>query len=322
MEIPQIIETIEADLQSIGYKSEPKNLYEPIDYSLQKGGKRMRPFLVAITYLMYKDQINDVLPLCRSIEVFHNFTLLHDDIMDKAPLRRGEPTVYKKWNENIAILSGDVMLVQAYQYLLDLKPEKLHKLMQVFNEGAIKVCEGQQMDMNFEEESSVKVEEYIEMIYLKTAALLDHAMEMAALYAEASSEDIEKIKSFARNIGIAFQLKDDLLDAFGDAAKFGKQVGGDIIANKKTFLLLKAMELSNPEQKKQLDYWLSVSDQAEEKVKEVIHIFNEIGIPKLTEELIKKYFNEGMDSLRSISSNKPEKEKLANYVELLMQREK
>ncbi len=323
MQIPQIVELIEKDLQSIQYKSVPENLYQPIHYSLKLAGKRMRPLLVAMTYGMYQEDIQNALPLCRCIEVFHNFTLLHDDIMDKAPLRRGQPTVYKKWNENIAILSGDVMLVQAYQYLNDLKTDKLSELITIFNNGAVKVCEGQQYDMNFEDlgEDEVQVEDYIEMIYLKTAALLDHAMEMAAVFAGAPEGDIQNLKLFAKNIGLAFQLKDDLLDAFGDTEKFGKQAGGDILANKKTFLLLKAMELANPDQKQKLQNWLNTDENPDQKVTEVIHIFKEIGIPQITEQLIKKYFLEGIEALRSISSQREEKEILASYVEKLMDRE-
>ena len=321
MEIKEIINAIEEDIQSIKYKQEPSFLYEPIAYTLEKGGKRMRPLLMSLVYLLYKDNLKNVLPLCRCIEVFHNFTLLHDDIMDNAPIRRGNPTVHKKWNNNIAILSGDVMLVQSYQYLQSLETNNLSELLSVFNQGAIKVCEGQQYDMNFEEMNNVSVENYIEMIYLKTAALLDHSIEMTAIFAEAPQNDIDNLKIFAKNIGIAFQLKDDLLDVFADASKFGKQVGGDILANKKTFLLLKSIELANKEQRFTFNYWLNNTTQPEQKIQEIRHLYNTLNIQEITSTLISEYFSKGMNALQRVNSSKKEKQLLTNYIENLMQRE-
>jgi len=228
----------------------PENLYQPLEYILNLGGKRIRPLLLLLsTQLFDKNKVEKSLNSALAIEIFHNFSLVHDDIMDKAPLRRGKATVHKKWNENIGILSGDVMMVKAFELLLNHEPEISHRLFKEFTKVAIEVCEGQQLDMDFESQQNVTVDEYINMIKLKTAVLLASALKMGGIIADASQEDLDCLYSFGLNAGLGFQLQDDYLDAFGDANKVGKQIGGDIITNKKTFLTLKSFELANTQQK-------------------------------------------------------------------------
>jgi geranylgeranyl diphosphate synthase type II len=236
------LKLIEAEIKRNKFGKEPASLYEPIRYLMGLGGKRMRPLLTLLSYSLYKDDVKSIVPFAVAIEAFHNFTLMHDDIMDNAPLRRGDKTVHEKWNVNTAILSGDVMLVKVYDMLLSLDAEKLKPVLQKFNTCAAEVCEGQQWDMEFETLASVSESQYINMIRLKTAVLLGFSLEFGAILANSSVEDQNALREFGVNIGIGFQLKDDLLDAYADPKKFGKQVGGDIIANKKTYLLIKALE--------------------------------------------------------------------------------
>ena len=241
--LTQLIELINKRLEELSYGEEPE-LYEPIRYIMSLGGKRMRPLLVLLAYGLFKENVERVLDQAIAVEVFHNFTLMHDDIMDEAPLRRGQATVHEKWNESVAILSGDVMLVKAYDLLLD-APSNLRQIIKDFNECAAGVCEGQQFDMNFEQLPTVAEATYINMIRLKTAVLLGYSLKLGAMLAEAPEEEAQKLYDFGVQVGIGFQLKDDLLDVYADQAKFGKQVGGDIIANKKTFLYSKHLELAN-----------------------------------------------------------------------------
>ena len=272
----------------------PRELYDPITYILSLDGKRIRPMLSLLSYGIYKPNPEDILSQAAAIEVFHNFTLLHDDIMDDAPLRRGKDTVHVKWNNNVAILSGDVMLVKVYDLLLPTHTEKLGEIIRLFNKTAAEVCEGQQLDMNFESLEEVHEDEYINMIRLKTAVLVGFALQLGALLAGAEKEDSQKLYDFGMNIGVGFQLKDDLLDVYADQTKFGKQVGGDIISNKKTFLLIKALELAEGEDANELNYWLSKSNfDKEEKVLAVRGIYDKIGIKALTEAKMNSYFEAG-----------------------------
>ncbi|WP_339870358.1 polyprenyl synthetase family protein [uncultured Algoriphagus sp.] len=277
-----------------GIGKSPRELYEPITYILSLDGKRIRPLLSLLAYGIYKTNPEAILSQAAAVEVFHNFTLMHDDIMDDAPLRRGKDAVHVKWDKNVAILSGDVMLVKAYDLLLPTDADKLGQVIRLFNKTAAEVCEGQQFDMNFESLASVNEYEYLNMIRLKTAVLLGFALQLGALLAGAEKEDAQKLYDFGMNIGVGFQLKDDLLDVFADQAKFGKQVGGDIISNKKTFLLIKALELAKGKDAEELNFWIAQKDfDKEEKVKAVRGIYEKLGIKAITEAKMNSYFEAG-----------------------------
>lgn len=314
---------LERKFEDHSYGQHPKELYEPIEYIMSLGGKRLRPLLVLLGYSLYKDDVEEILDQAMAVEVFHNFTLMHDDIMDEAPLRRGKATVHEKWNHNTAILSGDVMLVQAYELLLSTPKGKLKPLLRLFNKTACEVCEGQQLDMLFETKKKVSEEEYIEMIRLKTAVLLGMSLEFGAILAGASDHDVEAIRKFGENIGIGFQLKDDLLDVYADKAKFGKQVGGDILSNKKTFLLINALAKANKKQKAELDKWLSADMfKPEDKVAAVTEIYNQLGIKELTEAKMNEYFAAGFSHLKKIDCSLPERARLREFAEGLIERQK
>lgn len=320
----ELLDKLETFLKSQRFGESPKELYEPLEYILSLGGKRIRPLLSLMAYGMYKNDPESILKQASAIEVFHNFTLMHDDIMDQAPLRRGKDTVHEKWNANTAILSGDVMLVRAYDLLLETPPSLLHEVIQLFNKTAAEVCEGQQFDMNFESISEVKVAEYINMIRLKTAVLLGCALKMGALLGGANESEAKKLYDFGENIGIGFQLKDDLLDVYADQAKFGKQVGGDIISNKKTFLLIKALELATGKDAEELDYWLSLEEfDKEEKVAAVKGIYHKLGIKSIAENEMNRYFQAGLELFDSIECNNTTySEELKQITEDLIHREK
>lgn len=295
---------IEAEIKKQAFGRQPKSLYEPIRYIMALGGKRLRPLLTVLSYSLYKKDTDSIIKYATAVEAFHNFTLLHDDIMDKAPLRRGKPTVHEKWNVNTAILSGDVMLVKVYDMFLDLEEAKLKEVLRIFNQCAAEVCEGQQWDMEFESKSKVTEAQYIEMIRLKTAVLLGFALELGALLAGASADDRNSLREFGTNIGIGFQLKDDLLDVYADQKKFGKQVGGDIIANKKTFLLIKAIEKSRGKDKAELLRWLAAKKfDKRKKVKAITEIYDCNNIAQLTEQRINDYFDKGFESLETLSTD-------------------
>ncbi|KAA3649502.1 MAG: polyprenyl synthetase family protein [Bacteroidetes bacterium] len=313
---------LEKELNSIELNSSPKELYDPIKYILNLGGKRIRPALCLMSAELFGGDIKEALYGAISIEVFHNFTLVHDDIMDEAPMRRGQATVHEKWNRDIAILSGDVMFVKAYEFLAKLDQKHLPAALKLFNQTAIQVCEGQQMDMNFETTKAVTLSEYIKMIELKTAVLLACSLKLGALIANASEQDASLIYQFGRNLGIAFQIQDDLLDAYGDPDKFGKRVGGDIISHKKTYLLLTALEKANNQQKLDLNLSLSASFTEEQKVTKTLAIYNELNIPELTKAAMQSYFNEAMESLNKISAEKELKKPLSDIAEMLMSRVK
>lgn len=299
---PALLDKLEDYIQSQNFGESPRELYEPLHYILSLGGKRIRPLLSLLAYGMYAENPEKIISQAAAVEVFHNFTLMHDDIMDQAPLRRGKATVHEKWNANIAILSGDVMLVQAYEMLLETDAKSLHEVLRLFNKTAAEVCEGQQFDMNFESLPSVTESEYINMIRLKTAVLLGCALKLGAILGGASTSEAQKLYDFGVNVGIGFQLKDDLLDVYADQAKFGKQVGGDIISNKKTFLLIKAIELAKGESQEELKKWLMAeSFEKEEKVNAVKAIYEKLGIKKLAEEKMNSYFKTGFDQLEGIA---------------------
>ena len=266
---------IEQEIKKNKYGKQPESLYEPIRYLMNLGGKRLRPMLTLLSYSLYKDDVKSIIPYAVAVEAFHNFTLMHDDIMDKAPLRRGKSTVHKKWNVNTAILSGDVMLVKVYEAFNELEPSTLKTVLKSFNKCAAEVCEGQQWDMEYESHATVTEAEYINMIKLKTSVLLGFSLELGAILSGASDEDRKTLYQFGVNIGIGFQLKDDLLDAYADPKKFGKQVGGDIIANKKTWLLIKALEKAQGKEKKELQHWLAAKTfKKKEKVAAIKVIYD------------------------------------------------
>ncbi|MDN5214549.1 polyprenyl synthetase family protein [Fulvivirgaceae bacterium BMA12] len=322
-DILNLVEAINKEIAQFNFGDSPKELYEPIRYIMDLGGKRMRPLLVALSYQLFNENVHKVMKPAIAVEVFHNFTLMHDDIMDHAPLRRGQPTVHTRWNDNIAILSGDVMMVRAYELFLEVEDSQFKTVISKFNKCATEVCEGQQLDMNFETQEVVTVPEYLEMIRLKTAVLLGFSVELGAILAGASDEDQRLMSAFGTNIGLGFQLKDDLLDVYADQAKFGKQPGGDIIANKKTFLLIKALENAGGAIKNELNSWLQRREfDKEEKVSAVKGIYDQLGIKDLAENKMNEYFQMGFEALEHLNVDPGRKEKLMAFTKYLVNREK
>ena len=305
------------------FDRKPTELYEPVNYIMHLGGKRIRPMLTLLGYQIFKPDIKKALPLALATEIFHNFSLVHDDIMDEAPLRRGKPTVHVKYNLNSGILSGDAMLILAYEYLSRFpEPSLIPKLYSVFNRTALEVCEGQQMDINFETRTEVSIPEYLKMIELKTAALIGGGLELGAIGAGASEEAVAHLAGFGRNIGIAFQLQDDILDTFGDPQKVGKKVGGDIVQNKKTFLIIKALERAKPDQNQQLLHWMTNSNfNEDEKVKAVIDLMNQLDIKKLALEAKEQFQQKGLDHLEAVSVPEEKKKSLRKLADSLLIRE-
>ena len=298
----------------------PESLYGPITYILKLGGKRLRPVLTLMTAEIFGSNHKVALNAALAVEVFHNFSLVHDDIMDDAPLRRGEETVHEKWNLNTGILSGDAMLIQAYQLFESYENDTFRGLAQIFSKTALEVCEGQQYDVDFEVRNDVTEREYLKMIEYKTAVLVGAAMKMGALVANASEEDTEKIYDFGRLLGIAFQLQDDYLDAFGDPETFGKQVGGDIIENKKTFLYLKAIENGSADDKEKLVAMFANKNGVDNTTKIVFakEVFDRSGASELTKEAIKNYTEQALEVLDSISVSEDKKQVLKDFGESLM----
>lgn len=295
-----------------------------MEYIVSLGGKRLRPVLVLAAHQLFDNKLENALPAAIAIELFHNFSLIHDDIMDKAPLRRNQSTVHKKWNENIAILSGDAMLVKAYQELCKTNSEKLPVLLNIFSETAIKVCEGQQLDMNYEKQNKVSIPQYLKMIELKTAVLLGASLQMGAIIGGATTQDAQHLYDFGKHIGVAFQLQDDILDVYADADKFGKQQGGDIVSNKKTFLLLKALELSESNRylKEELNQWIHAPEfNHKQKVEAVTAIFNFLNIPSLARNEMQRHYNIALESYNKLSSTVGDKNVLLQYANSLMVRE-
>jgi len=321
--IKEYIVSINSVIEQEHFGNNPRELYEPIRYIMSLGGKRMRPLLSLLSYQLYKDSPKEVIPASVAVEIFHNFTLMHDDIMDKAPLRRGQQTVHKKWNDPVAILSGDVMLVKAYQQIIAHCPkDKLTEVLEKFNKCAIEVCEGQQIDMNFEEQEEVHETDYIEMIRLKTAVLLGFSLEFGGILAMDNEADHALLYQMGVNAGIGFQLMDDLLDVYADQAKFGKQVGGDIIANKKTYLLIKAKELASGENSIKLSHWLNAKGfDKDEKVSAVKAIYDDLNIKKLTENKMNQYFEKAFQNLEDIDAPSAKKLVIKDFFNYLINRE-
>lgn len=312
---------IEQEIERLSQTS-PTNLYEPIGYALSMGGKRLRPAMVLLAYHVFHDSVEVALPAAMAIEVFHNFTLLHDDIMDRAEMRRNSPSVYKKYNENIAILSGDAMSIMAYNYLLKCKTADPASMISLFSATALEVCEGQQFDMDFESRMDVSIPEYLNMIRLKTAVLLACSLKLGALAANADAKAADLLYDFGLNLGIAFQLQDDLLDVFADQEKFGKKIGGDIVSNKKTFLLLKALELSEGETRTQLQRWISAIDfDVTEKVKTITGIYNDLKIKEITETCIEEYYQLALSVWEKIEVEEERKKKLLQLAQMIMERD-
>lgn len=301
------------------FPAEPSTLYGPASYFLELGGKRVRPVAVLMGNELFDNIHPDAWQVATAIELFHNFTLIHDDIMDKAPLRRGMVTVHEKYGEPTALLAGDVMLVVAYDYLNKVQSEHIHKIIHLFNRTAKEVCEGQQLDMDFEKQETVSLDAYIRMIELKTSVLLAASMKLGAILGGAGEGNQKHIYEFGRNLGIAFQVQDDYLDAFGDPAKFGKQVGGDILANKKTFLLIKAIESANDVQKATIQDLLGSNPP--DKVERMLQVYREIGVDRWAFELKDKYFTTAMQHLEDIAVVSSRKEPLKRLAEFLVKRD-
>jgi geranylgeranyl diphosphate synthase type II len=313
---------LDAEIKKQKYGRQPVSLYEPISYLMALGGKRLRPMLTLLAYSLYKKDVRKIVPFAIAVEAFHNFTLMHDDIMDKAPLRRGKATVHKKWNVNTAILSGDVMLVKVYDMFLKLEADKLKTVLSSFNRCAAEVCEGQQWDMEFETQNGITEAQYIEMIKLKTAVLLGFSLELGAILADAPEADRKALREFGVNIGIGFQLKDDLLDAYADPKKFGKQVGGDIIANKKTYLLIKTLEIVSGKNKTVLNEWLSAKKFNKlKKIDSVKNIYDAVDIPSLTEKKVNHFFTKGFKNLEKVNADESRKNLLQAFTESLIKRQ-
>lgn len=300
---------------------EPKNLYEPIDYILQLGGKRMRPILTLMSADVFSSDYKKALPAALAVEVFHNFTLIHDDIMDDAPLRRGKKTVHEKWNLNTGILSGDAMLILAYQFFENYEPEVFQELAKLFSKTALEVCDGQQLDVDFETRNDVTIDEYIEMIRLKTSVLVAAALKMGAIVAKTDAKNADLIYDFGLNLGLAFQLQDDFLDTFGDPETFGKQIAGDIIENKKTYLYLKALQLADIKDQQKLRFFYNQKlEDNSLKIPEVTRIFELYDIPVLIKVQIESYTQKAFDTLHQMDISTENKENLKNFGLWLMNR--
>lgn len=314
----EILNIINKEVENLKFDEEPRTLFEPIEYILSLGGKRVRPAVALMSYNMYKTDVERVLPVALAIEIFHNFTLLHDDLMDKADMRRGKETVHIKWNNNVAVLSGDAMLIEAYKEIIKTETPHLSQVMELFSKTATEICCGQQFDMEFEERMDVTIEEYLEMIRLKTAVLIACALKEGALVANASAEDCEALYQFGINIGLAFQLVDDLLDVYGNPETFGKKIGGDILCNKKTFLFINALQ---SERKDDLIHWINKTDfDPQEKIKAVTEIYTSLGLKEISEKLISDYYHKGMQFLGKVNVNESQKEELKKLAASLSSR--
>jgi geranylgeranyl diphosphate synthase type II len=321
--IPELLTKFEKALYEQQIKDFPRQLYAPIKYTLELGGKRIRPILVLMGCNLFNDDISAAMPQAIAIEFFHNFTLIHDDIMDDAPVRRGKPTVYKKWNGNTAILSGDTLFAMAYQYAQKADPDILGDVLSVFSQTAVEVCEGQQLDLDFEERNDVTVNEYLEMIRLKTGVLLAASLKIGAIIGRGPKEDVENLYKMGEAIGMGFQLEDDYLDTFGDEKVFGKKTGGDIVTNKKTYLYLRALEKADKATKQKLiDIYSNRTANAAEKIDTVKDIFRQLNVDEDSKLLIDEYFNEGIDYLNKISISEDKKAILTSVARSMVKRNK
>lgn len=321
IEASEIQKKVNTYLSSLWASRKPDTLYDPIKYSLSAGGKRIRPTLMMLTYNIYNDEVDSILPIACGLEVYHNYTLLHDDLMDDADIRRGMPTVYKKWNANTAILSGDSMLVLAYQLIAKTPSQKLKPVIDVFTDTALEIGEGQQYDMDFENRTDVSENEYIEMIRLKTSVLLACSMKIGAMIAGASESDANNLYKYGEQVGLAFQLQDDFLDVYGDTKVFGKAIGGDILSNKKTYMLINAFNYANDRQRAELNKWITEKDfDPKEKIAAVTKIYDEIGIDKMAIDKIAYYFNASRKYIDAINVSEDRKANIKNYVSQMIHR--
>ena len=312
---------LENCMMALNFHARPTELYEPISYTLALGGKRIRPVLVLMGCDLFGGDVNTALRPAIAIELFHNFTLLHDDIMDNAPLRRGKETVFKKWNTNVAILSGDTMFAIAYDFLTEVDPLLLPGMLKLFTQTAREVCEGQQHDMNFEDQSAVSIQDYLQMIRLKTAVLLGCSLKLGAILGYAPDADADLIYRFGENLGLGFQLQDDLLDVYGDEETFGKEIGGDIVSNKKTFLYLKALELAHPKDLSLLKHCFSTKEMdPHEKIEKVKEIYARLHIHEKTTEQIDACFASALECLQEINVDENRKKELKSLAEQLLGR--
>lgn len=318
----EILSRINAEIDSLNWHREPVGLYEPIGYILSLGGKRIRPAVTLMSYNLYTDNVSDAVKPALGLEVFHNFTLLHDDIMDRADIRRGKPTVHKKWDDNTAILSGDVMQIEAYKLIAGTPVEHLKVVLDLFSKTATEICEGQQLDMEFESRTNVTADEYIEMICLKTAVLLAAGAQIGAILGGGSDEDAANLYNFGNAIGLAFQLKDDLLDVYGNESNFGKRIGGDILCNKKTYLLIHALKKAEGKDAEELNFWLKNDDKKleAEKIAAVTNIYNRLGIREICEAKMECYYREALESLEKVQVPNDKKSELRKLAEKLMSR--
>lgn len=318
----ELIEKVNLYIDNIAYNSEPEGLYAPIKYVLALGGKRIRPVLMLMAYNLYKDNLDEIMPNAVGLETYHNFTLLHDDLMDKAEKRRGKETVHIKWDDNTAILSGDAMLILAYKLMCENKSPYLYDALATFTEATLGVCEGQQYDMEFEQRQDVREEEYMEMIRLKTSLLLACALKIGAQLAGASNEDAENLYKFGEKMGLAFQLQDDLLDVYGNPEIFGKNIGGDILCNKKTFMLINALNKSEGGTKSELENWISKKDfNAAEKISAVTAIYDKLNIKQICSEKIESLFAESLECLEKVKIENSRKKELKDFAYNMMGRE-
>lgn len=317
----ELLVQVNAFLDALPYNRTPKSLYEPIRYVLSMGGKRIRPVLMLLGYNLYKEDTDKILMNAIALETYHNYTLLHDDLMDQADLRRGHETVHKKWDANTAILSGDSMLVLAYERMAQCDSRHLADVLRLFTTTALEIGEGQQYDMEFETRDDVREEEYIEMIRLKTSVLLACALKIGAILADAPAEDADSLYKFGEQIGLAFQLQDDYLDVYGDSKVFGKKIGGDITSNKKTFMLINAFSHADEAQRQELEKWVNAkSFDREEKIAAVTRLYNEIGIDKMAQDKIAYYFEQSKKYLDAVQVPAERKEELLKYAQRMMKR--
>lgn len=317
-----LLDKVNAHIESLDYAHEPMNLYEPVKYILSLGGKRIRPAMMLMAYNMYRDDVERILDPALALEIYHNFTLLHDDLMDHADVRRGKPTVHKRWDANTAILSGDVMLSLADVYMSHVDDDCYREVMSTFHKTSIEIAEGQQYDMDFETRSDVSEAEYIEMIRLKTSVLLACALKIGAVLGGASKEDAAHFYRLGECIGLAFQLRDDYLDVYGDPKVFGKKIGGDILCNKKTYLYINALRLADKEQRAVLDYWASATDiDPEAKIAAVTDVYNKVGLPEMSRAIEEHYYGLAKAELELLSVPEEQKVVLRQFMAMLMQRD-
>ena len=318
----QLLDKVNAHIEQLDYAHEPMNLYEPVKYILSLGGKRIRPAMMLMAYNMYRDDVEQILDPALALEIYHNFTLLHDDLMDHADVRRGKPTVHKRWDANTAILSGDVMFTLADVYMSRVDDTHFREVMATFHKTSIEIAEGQQYDMDFETRTDVTEAEYIEMIRLKTSVLLACALKIGAILGGATKEDAQHLYRLGECIGLAFQLRDDYLDVYGDPKVFGKKIGGDILCNKKTYLYINALRLANQEQRAELDRWATAAEiDPEEKIAAVTAIYTALGLPEKSRAIEEHYYTLAKAELEALGVSDSQKAVLAQFMAMLMERD-